>query len=228
MPQHAPSASRLDPFRPLTSRQGQGLLLLREAGESARKDGCDIWQFAVEIGRLHAAGLSNTDLRHLICEGYLAHALEHTSALGPRRVFRRLRNLALPQRTCFVLTRKGLALASLSQRASVPGGRQRDAMAAVPRWIGDLRQLWWRDRVVKEFRVPAANQQTVLEALEEEGWPTRIDDPLPPTPGIDPKHRLHDTIKALNRHHRHRILRFHGDGGGRGIVWDLVPAQEDA
>jgi hypothetical protein len=73
--------------------------------------------------------------------------------------------------------------------------------------------------LIKEFRRPAANQELVLAALEEEGWPAKIDDPLPPTSGIDPRVRLHDTIKALNRHHLHQILRFRGDGKGQGIRW---------
>lgn len=52
-----------------------------------------------------------------------------------------------------------------------------------------------------EFRRPAINQELLLAALEEEGWPTRIDEPLSRTPDIDPKVRIHDAIKALNRCH---------------------------
>jgi hypothetical protein len=36
--------------------------------------------------------------------------------------------------------------------------------------------------VVKEFKLPAPNQETILTAFQEEGWPPRIDDPLPPVP----------------------------------------------
>jgi hypothetical protein len=39
---------------------------------------------------------------------------------------------------------------------------------------------------------------------------------------IDPKVRLHDTIKALNRRHLCHILHFGGDGMGRGVQWILV------
>jgi hypothetical protein len=39
---------------------------------------------------------------------------------------------------------------------------------------------------------------------------------------LDPKVRLHDTIKALNRHQVFEVLRFLGDGTGRGIAWRLL------
>ena len=43
------------------------------------------------------------------------------------------------------------------------------------------------DRVVKQFRVPAGNQELILAAFEEMGWPPHIDDPLPPVHDLDPK-----------------------------------------
>ena len=91
--------------------------------------------------------------------------------------------------------------------------------AVVPCWDGGLRQLHWQGRVVKHFRLPAANQEAILAALEEEGWPERIDDPLPPADEVEPKARLHDAIKGLNRNQVHRLVCFRGDGTGRGVVW---------
>ena len=38
--------------------------------------------------------------------------------------------------------------------------------------------------------------------------PPRIDDPLPPSQNVDPKRRLHDTIKRLNRHQRSSSQHF--------------------
>ena len=76
--------------------------------------------------------------------------------------------------------------------------------------------------MVKCFRVPAPNQEMVLTAFEEEGWPYRVYDPLPPEEGKDAKQRLHETIKALNGHRLARIIRFHGDGTGEGVFWELV------
>jgi hypothetical protein len=64
----------------------------------------------------------------------------------------------------------------------------------------------------------------VLNAFEEEGWPARIDDPLPPHSDQDPKRRLNDTIKCLNRKQVRELLRFHGDGSGEGILWEVLPS----
>jgi hypothetical protein len=75
--------------------------------------------------------------------------------------------------------------------------------------------------LVKQFRLPALNQELILAAFEEEAWPPHIDDPLPNALGQDPKQRLHDTIKRLNRHQVNRLIRFRSDGTGSGIIWEL-------
>ncbi len=67
----------------------------------------------------------------------------------------------------------------------------------------------------------------VLTAFEEEAWPVRIDDPLPPHPEQDPKRRLHDTITSLNRHQRRPLIRFVGDGSGEGIRWESLGLDGD-
>ena len=70
----------------------------------------------------------------------------------------------------------------------------------------------------KRYRQPAHNQETILAAFEEDGWPPRIDNPLsgPPDDAID---RLHNAVKKLNRHSR--PLRFRSDGNGLGVQWEL-------
>jgi hypothetical protein len=92
----------------------------------------------------------------------------------------------------------------------------------VPRWDAECRELRWGAALVKRFREPALNQELILAVFEEEGWPARIDDPLPNDPGCDPKQRLHDTIKRLNRHQANRLLRFRGDGSGSGVLWEAL------
>jgi hypothetical protein len=69
--------------------------------------------------------------------------------------------------------------------------------------------------------VPSPNQEVVLHAFQEEDWPRRIDDPIPPSPEQDRKRRLNETIKGLNRHQVAPLIRFHGDGTGEGLYWDL-------
>ena len=73
--------------------------------------------------------------------------------------------------------------------------------------------------LVKQFRVPAVNQELILSAFEEEGWPPRVDDPLPRTGETDSKVRLRDAIKGLNRNQVQARVRFRGDGTGQSILW---------
>jgi hypothetical protein len=66
--------------------------------------------------------------------------------------------------------------------------------------------------LVKAYRRPAPNQELVLAAFEEEGWPPQIDDPLPGSYELDTKQRLHDTIVRLNRNQQH--------GSAKGLCWE--------
>ncbi|MGE0759544.1 MAG: hypothetical protein AB7O38_21175 [Pirellulaceae bacterium] len=108
------------------------------------------------------------------------------------------------------------------------GRAKTTARGLVPRWDCDYREIRYDNRVVKQFKLPSPNQEAILLAFEEEGWPPRIDDPLPPHPECDPKQRLHDTIRSLNRNQKNRLLRFKGDGTGQGVLWEAVAHSEDA
>ncbi|GAA5508618.1 hypothetical protein [Novipirellula caenicola] len=88
-----------------------------------------------------------------------------------------------------------------------------------PCWDAAARELRLASTVVKRFRVPARNQETILCVFEEEGWPECIDDPLPIHRSIAPQTRLHDAINRLNRHQANPLLSFHGNGKGTGIAW---------
>jgi hypothetical protein len=92
----------------------------------------------------------------------------------------------------------------------------------VPTWDASRQELRVGNVVVKQFKVPAPNQEVILAAFEEEQWPPRIDDPLPPVPSLDSKRRLHETITSLNRNQKHSLISFHGDGSGQGIRWELA------
>lgn len=213
------------------------LELILEAHEYARDVDRDVWEFAVEIKRLLKAGLSRSDLRWLVCKGYVMHGREVTLDGDNRRRFLSTGELSFTRRTCFVLTEAGIRLARTVvvpaesspsglpttydvARADANGNGQ--AIAATPRWDGDRHELHVGDRLVKRFRWPASNQETVLAAFEEEGWPVKIDDPLPPQPMLDPKRRLNDTIKCLNRKQKNHVLHFRSDGTGEGVVWEFV------
>lgn len=97
-----------------------------------------------------------------------------------------------------------------------------------PRWDRIGRTLWLGSTLIKRLRVPARNQNLVLAAFEEQRWPPWIDDPIPPTAGIDAKDRLHNTLSRLNFSHRRRLIHFIGNGNGRGIGWELLPARKRA
>jgi hypothetical protein len=73
---------------------------------------------------------------------------------------------------------------------------------------------------VKRFQVPAASQEAILAAFEEEGWPAEIDDPLPPRPGADPVARLHEAVRGLNRAQVEAALRFRCVRNGQGVSWE--------
>ena len=50
-----------------------------------------------------------------------------------------------------------------------------------PKWNSNVGVLSFGVRIVKRFPRAARNQEIILSAFEEEGWPPRIDDPLPPS-----------------------------------------------
>ncbi len=95
------------------------------------------------------------------------------------------------------------------------------AQDVLPHWDNDLRRLMFRGKILKLFKLPAPNQEHILNAFQETGWMTKIDNPLPSEKGQDSKIRLRETIKSLNRNQRTEgLLRFHGDGNGKGILWE--------
>ena len=97
-----------------------------------------------------------------------------------------------------------------------------------PRWDSQQRALFLGPRIVKRYARPSQNQELVLAAFQEEGWPLRVDDPLPPKRELDPKRRLNKTIESLNACQENRLIAFHGDGTGAGIRWRLLAEDRGA
>jgi hypothetical protein len=218
---------------------------LLEAREMARNSGRKAWDFAAEINNLTATGVTATALRWLVCRGYAECSREVTESGDSERRFEPVANLSLSPQSCFVLSRKGAELArtlmdlteivsgngAVEESDVVPSGEPEAAVAEnghkngefFPQWDARRRELRLGERLLKCFKVPAPNQEAVLSAFQEEGWPSTIDDPLPPKGELEPKRRLHDTIKALNRKHLQRppLLHFQGNGTGENVVWEL-------
>ncbi len=228
----------------------RGLAALRylaEAASFARELGRDAWDFAVEIQTFRELGLTSNDFRWLVCKGLVQHKQEITSVGDRHRVFRPDRPLSFSANACFVLSEAGLAYAS-SGLISLEGAARKPAFLngmhaaadssptvcgnghgkdqdLLPKWDRERQELRLGDLVVKQFKVPALNQERILTVFEEEGWPVVIDDPLPPHPEQDSKRRLHDTIISLNRNQKNPLIHFLGNGNGQGIRWRPSPGR---
>src|SRR5207244_1409206 len=83
-----------------------------------------------------------------------------------------------------------------------------DAEPVKPTFDPVMRTLSLGSSLVKVFRVPAHNQIIILSAFQEDNWPPILDDPLPPQQQQEPKKRLRDTIRCLNRNQKRRLIRF--------------------
>ena len=219
---------------------GSGLSLLLESFRYAREIEADPWEFSVEWPELQRVGLTCNNARWLICNGLVHHADEVTGVKDEKRRFVSCPSLSLTGKTCFVLSPQGYRLACRLADLSRPVLAAVDDFSAscpsysvssdatdsldslTPKWDPNRRQLCLGNTIVKEFKLPAANQEIVLAVFEEEHWPPRIDDPLPQDSDIHPQRRLHDTINSLNRRQKHQLLHFFSDGLAQGIRWELV------
>lgn len=210
----------------------EGMSVLLRALDYAIDLGRSRWEFAVELAELQRLGLSTADCRWLSCKGWVEIAREQSSAPGSPRRFQHDLHLSLTRRSCLVLTdlgatevRKHFAV-QLQKAQTVDANYQRGhGLSLAPRWDRERHELRVAGQLVKQFRLPSPNQEKVLNALQEENWPVRIDDPLPPNKKLDAKQRLHDTIKNLNRHQKKPLIRFMGDGTGQGVRWEIRAEQ---
>jgi hypothetical protein len=226
----------------IVERGKPALRQLLDAHQFATELGRSVWDFAVEMNELRKLGLTSSDLRWLICRGFLAHGCEVTADGGQSRTVLPSESLTFSKRTCFVALESGIDFicAVLRQSpttasrapASLPTTQKERPRpsplleSARPKWSRDRQELSVGGRVVKQFKVPAPNQELILSVFQEEGWPVRIDDPLPPHPEQDSKRRLHDTINSLNRCQKVVLIRFSGDGKGTGVRWELLSSTE--
>jgi len=210
----------------------RALALLLDAAKYAARTKSSRWEFAVEIGELQNLDVSKSDLRYLLQLRLVASAEEITFPGHAGRTFRINSNLSFSNRTCFALTPRGLAVAighnlsakRIKNRGVAPSGQIARSAQALPHWDAKRCVLCIGNQVVKHFKANAANQTVILTAFHEEGWPSRIDDPLSPSPETDSKRRLNDAIKSLNRNQANNLIRFRGDGTGQGVVWEPVTA----
>lgn len=204
---------------------------MKEATEMAQRFNRDRWDFSIELQQLLDLGTPTHVVRMLVCDGWLEHQREVPSEEG--RKFVAASDVSLQNGSCFVLTDKGFSVANtidlIENKTTNATAKEFNKSPTGPSWDSELREFWVGEQVIKRFRWRAANQERVLEAFAEKGWPSRIDDPLARDEKICPKQRLHDTIKCLNRKHLSEgLVRFKGDGTGKGVLLVfLEPKDED-
>ena len=215
----------------------QALLELRNAYHAALACERDPWEFAIGIPQLFKSGISTQILRILICRTWITHMQRIHPSVDVRE-YDTESKLVFSSRTCFVLTPQGLEIADKLAATGMcfintngdPEYRSKGESARstpdsapypTPRWDRQLRELRMGELLVKQFRWPAENQEQVLDAFQEEAWPSRIDDPLRRDETVCPKRRLHDTLKCLNRKQVNEFIKFRGDGTGQGVLLEI-------
>lgn len=206
----------------------QALHHLFVAHTAAVESGGSLWEHALSLPMFDRLRMRPRELRWLVRHSFAEHRIE-TAGQTATRVFRPANGQGMTSLSHFVLTPLGVALAaSLETTNAAPGTKPGDSgptstVRHTSDYAASQRMLIFQSQVVKEFRVPARNQELILLAFEEESWPQHLSDPLPGTVGIDSKRRLNDAIKNLNAHHRIAAIRFHGDGTGMGLMWRKLP-----
>lgn len=101
------------------------------------------------------------------------------------------------------------------QRTAVSLGRR------TPVWVKENHTLQFDGEVIKQVNRPnqARKQIIVLDAFQEEGWMSRIDDPLPRPRGDVDSRQLGEAVRSLKRGLQR--ITFRRDGTGKGICWEL-------
>jgi hypothetical protein len=204
-------------------RLKEALQTLLAASNYASKSNASEESFAVSLQCLQQCGLHECDLHWLVSQSLTIHLIECTNQQDLSRIFRP-GGLRIGPQSCFVLSDEGKAFAnsvcsSSIDRLMVSKRSENSSFAVTPSWDDERRELHYRGHLIKRYRLPSPNQIAILSAFEEEKWPSKIDDPLVPSDDQDPKRRLHDTIRNLNRSHRLPLIKFVGDGTGQGVLW---------
>lgn len=214
----------------LNVRAGLGLLL--DAATCAADAGQMPWTFAVELDELRQRGIDNVWLRWLIVSDFVAHSHETFASTSDERQFENRGRLNLTEASCFILTPAGVRFAqelliqpnheATSRLAGRMKGPDRRHDEVVPHWDPGKRQLEFRGRVIKAFVRAAWNQEAILTAFEEEGWPQQVDDPIPPAGGRNQRARLRACIQSLNRQAAPPAIEFGCEPNGAAICWRPV------
>jgi len=216
-----------------------GLENLLLASTFAHDTGVSAWEYAVDVETLSQVGVTVQEVRWLLAKRFVQHRIEVTRPGDRRRSFLPCNNMVVGGSSAFVLTETGYEFATNRMRTFDRLQRFEEAYRGEPcvfpvtgpiltgsqenpQWDAASLELRLGDVLLRQLREDAANQIRILAAFEEEGWPTRIDDPLPPHGDVDPRQRLRDTIRRLNQRHKVNALRFSAAGHSEQVCWRLV------
>jgi hypothetical protein len=187
------------------------------------------YQITVPWTRLREYGATDSLLLWMF---YFAHVDHLLPAAGGRRCNSRLepcKSLIFREASCFALTDLGDRFACEFLEAIFDKSVDDFRIAWDKLKLGKLKPCFnreqrlftWGEHLLKRFRQPCANQEIILCTGEELHWPDWFDDPLPRRKGHNPKVRLHDTIKDLNRRQLGYLIHFKGDGTGMRVGWEF-------
>jgi len=187
------------------------------------------WEFALQFCNARELEVNQNDLRWMVFKGWIKHQSKNAEFLEQNS------RPDVQQGSRFIISNEGVAVFNsliacepenlISKNAVHSKSRGNSGNRSKPDWNAERKELSFYGKVVKRFRWPAPNQETVLSVFSEEDWPARIEDPLPQGNGLDPKRRLGDTIKCLNRNQFESLIRFRGDGTGEGVLWDIATSE---
>ena len=222
----SPSRATFDELLAFVIAYSNLLVAAWEAGDRRLRPRDD----PVPITRLREHCVPDYLLVWMLYQGHVEHV--RPAANGRHGGPAAARDALLPSpSSSFALTESGEAFAD-QFLAAILVPRDEKAFAAAwdllilgrlaPHYDKDERLFGWGRHVLKSFRQPSVNQELVLGAAEEMGWVSWFDDPLPRRAGGNPKVRLHDTIKDLNRRQRPHFVHFKGDGTGRRVGWEYL------
>jgi hypothetical protein len=223
------------PRNPRTPSPGEFLGLrfaygsLLSAAERARRQRRRPHAKPVPLPCLRGGGAGDSLLRWLLFQGHVDHLRPCPGPGGEGLDPGVVQSVVLATDSSFALTPEGSAFAvafldAVSHDGDTACGAAQEFVVLgdlVPTFRQEGRVFLWGSHVLKCFRQPSGNQELVLRAAEELGWPTWFDDPLPRAPRVNAKARLHDTIKALNRNQDRPLIHFRGDGTGTRVGWQF-------
>jgi len=90
---------------------------------------------------------------------------------------------------------------------------------AKPKWDPETGKLYYRDQIIRKLRKTKdlTNIHLILDTFEEDGWPSRIDSPIPNDSSGE---RLHETIRSLKKDLNG--ITFSVQEGGQAVVWQVA------